>query len=177
MPNFWGLRVCFCESPGACLCGLLDWNVGCGPLDHRGDSINNNPRVELGVAALIVVAVIGALVPYSVGLHLNDYRPYTYSYWQATNWAWTIMMISRGAGSPFDDRIDRNLLDRRFPPDPAGIATDYSCRVASPRQSECDASSKPSNTLRQPRSLRPIQRRHETGSAELTPEPQCCVAP
>jgi MFS family permease len=58
--------------------------------------INNNPRVELGVAALIVVAVIGALIPYSVGLHLNDYRPYAYSYFQATNWAWTLLMIMRG---------------------------------------------------------------------------------
>ncbi len=58
--------------------------------------INNNPRVEVGLAALIVVAVISALVPYSIGLHLNDYRPYAYSQWQATNWAWTMLMVANG---------------------------------------------------------------------------------
>jgi hypothetical protein len=56
----------------------------------------NNPRVELGIAALMVVAVIGALMPYSIGLHLNDYRPYDYTYWQVTNWAWTIQLVWSG---------------------------------------------------------------------------------
>ncbi|KAA1262407.1 ABC-2 family transporter protein [Rubripirellula obstinata] len=52
--------------------------------------INNHPRVELGIAALIAVAVLSSLVPYSVGLHMNDYRNYEYSAWQITNWVWTI---------------------------------------------------------------------------------------
>lgn len=52
--------------------------------------INNHPRAEIGLAALIAVAVLSALVPYSVGLHLNDYRPYSYSAWQITNWVWTL---------------------------------------------------------------------------------------
>ena len=52
--------------------------------------INNHPRVEVGLAALIAVAVLAALVPYSIGLHYNDYRPYSYSGWQITNWVWTI---------------------------------------------------------------------------------------
>ena len=52
--------------------------------------INNHPRVEVGVAALIAVAVLSSLVPYSIGLHMNDYRPYEYSGWQITNWVWTI---------------------------------------------------------------------------------------
>ncbi|MCC9643643.1 ABC transporter permease [Rhodopirellula sp. JC740] len=56
--------------------------------------INNNPRVEIGMAALIVVAVLSALIPYSIGLHMNDYRQYDYSAWQITNWAWTIAMIT-----------------------------------------------------------------------------------
>ncbi len=55
--------------------------------------INNHPRVELGLAALIAVAVLTALVPYSIGLHSNDYRPYEYSIWQITNWAWTISEV------------------------------------------------------------------------------------
>lgn len=59
--------------------------------------INNNPRVEVGLAALVVVAVMTALIPYSVGLHLNDYRPYVYSAWQITNWAWTMLVILNGA--------------------------------------------------------------------------------
>ena len=58
--------------------------------------INNNPRVELGIAALIAVAVLTSLVPYSIGLHINEYRPYSYSIWQITNWAWTIGEIVSG---------------------------------------------------------------------------------
>ena len=52
--------------------------------------INNHPRVELGIAALIAVAVLSSLVPYSIGLHMNDYRSYDHSAWQITNWVWTI---------------------------------------------------------------------------------------
>ncbi|MEP6168190.1 MAG: ABC transporter permease, partial [Rhodopirellula bahusiensis] len=55
--------------------------------------INNNPRVEIGLAAFIVVAVLASLIPYSIGLHMNDYRQYNYSAWQITNWVWTIGMI------------------------------------------------------------------------------------
>ncbi|MEM9367139.1 MAG: ABC transporter permease [Planctomycetota bacterium] len=59
--------------------------------------IKNHPRVELGLAAFIVVAVVMALVPFSVGLHLNDYREYPYSAWQVTNWAWTISQTANGS--------------------------------------------------------------------------------
>jgi hypothetical protein len=58
--------------------------------------IRNNPRVELGLAALVAVAVLAALIPYSIGLHLNDYRTYSYSGWQITNWAWAIGEIMKG---------------------------------------------------------------------------------
>ncbi len=58
--------------------------------------INNNPRVELGIAALVAIAVLTSLVPYSIGLHMNDYRPYAYSNWQITNWAWTLGQILDG---------------------------------------------------------------------------------
>lgn len=61
--------------------------------------INNNPRAEIGVAALIAVAVIFALVPYSMQLHWNDYRQFDYSRWQITNWAWTMGEVS---GSRFN---------------------------------------------------------------------------
>jgi hypothetical protein len=53
--------------------------------------INNNPRVEIGLAALTVLGLLGVLAPYSLELHYNDYRPYSYSTWQVTNWAWTLM--------------------------------------------------------------------------------------
>jgi ABC-type transport system involved in multi-copper enzyme maturation permease subunit len=56
--------------------------------------INNHPRVELGIAALIAVAVLASLVPYSIGLHLNDYREYEYTAWQLTNWVWTIGLVT-----------------------------------------------------------------------------------
>ncbi|WP_372894254.1 ABC transporter permease [Stieleria sp.] len=53
--------------------------------------LRNNPRVEVGLAALIVVAVMTALVPYSLELHYNDYQPLSYDpTWQVTNWAFTM---------------------------------------------------------------------------------------
>jgi hypothetical protein len=58
--------------------------------------INNHPRVEIGIAAMVAVSVLSALVPYSVGMHLNDYRPYPYSLWQITNWAWTAYQANQG---------------------------------------------------------------------------------
>ena len=58
--------------------------------------IKNNPRVELGIAALIAVAVLAALVPYAVGLYLSDYLDFPYSLWQITNWAWTLYEIADG---------------------------------------------------------------------------------
>ncbi|WP_404305780.1 ABC transporter permease [Neorhodopirellula lusitana] len=60
--------------------------------------INNHPRVEVGLAALIAIGVLSALVPYSIGLHYNDYRPYSYSAWQVTNWVWTL-------GTIFDNQL------------------------------------------------------------------------
>ncbi len=53
--------------------------------------INNHPRAEIGIAAFVAVAVVFALVPYSVALHFNDYRSFDYSRWQITNWAWTMV--------------------------------------------------------------------------------------
>ncbi len=58
--------------------------------------INNHPRVEIGLAAIIAVAVLTSLIPYSIGLHMNDYREFEYSLWQITNWAWTISEVSGG---------------------------------------------------------------------------------
>lgn len=55
--------------------------------------INNHPRVEVGLAALIAIAVLSALVPYSIGLHYNDYRQYSYSGWQISNWVWTLGIL------------------------------------------------------------------------------------
>ena len=53
--------------------------------------VRNNPRVEIGLAAFVVVAVMAALVPYSMQLHFNDYQPLTYDpIWQVTNWAFTM---------------------------------------------------------------------------------------
>lgn len=64
--------------------------------------VKNSPRVELGLAALIAVAVFAALVPYSIGLHLNDYRAYDYSAWQITNWAWTLLQLLNGQSLEYE---------------------------------------------------------------------------
>ena len=96
LPNNWGPQVNIFSRLVVAYAAYLIGMLVAVRLIIAVIRINNNPRVELGLAALIVVAVIAALVPYSVGLHLNDYRPYTYSFRQATNWAWTFLMITRG---------------------------------------------------------------------------------
>jgi hypothetical protein len=58
--------------------------------------IKTHPRAEVGLVVLLVVALLFALVPYSIQLHLNDYRDYQYSMVQITNWAWTIDEILDG---------------------------------------------------------------------------------
>ncbi|MGB1925669.1 MAG: ABC transporter permease [Rubripirellula sp.] len=55
-----------------------------------------NPRIETGIAALVVIVILMALLPYSIGLHLNEFRPYAFSEWQVTNWAWTLIEIYNG---------------------------------------------------------------------------------
>ncbi len=68
----------------------------CVRLIIRVVRIRNNPRAEIGFAAFVVVAILAALVPYSIGLHWNDYRSYSYSEWQLTNWIWTFGRILEG---------------------------------------------------------------------------------
>ena len=60
---------------------------------------NNNPRVEVGAAALAVVGVFSALTPFGIELYSNDFRQFPYSNLQATNWVWTLYSILDG-----DDR-------------------------------------------------------------------------
>jgi ABC-type transport system involved in cytochrome c biogenesis permease component len=58
---------------------------------------NRNPvKVPVGIAAMAVVLLLMAIVPYSIGLHFNDYRQYEYSIWQFTNWVWTIERAGLG---------------------------------------------------------------------------------
>ncbi len=58
--------------------------------------VHSHPRAEIGLVTLIATAVLFALVPYSIGLHLNDYREFPYSFAQITNWAWTFSEINEG---------------------------------------------------------------------------------
>ncbi len=50
----------------------------------------NTVRVGIGLAAMAVTLLLMAIVPYSIGMHLNDYRQYEYSLWQVTNWIWSL---------------------------------------------------------------------------------------
>lgn len=52
--------------------------------------VRNTVRVGVGLAALAVTLLLMTLVPYSIGLHLSDYRQYSYSLWQISNWVWTL---------------------------------------------------------------------------------------
>src|SRR5690606_8892085 len=47
-------------------------------------------KVSVGIAAMAVVLLVMAVIPYAIQLHWNDYRPFDYSAWQFTNWVWTI---------------------------------------------------------------------------------------
>ncbi len=47
-------------------------------------------KVSVGIAAMAVVLLVMSVLPYSIQLHLNDYRQFDYSAWQFTNWVWTI---------------------------------------------------------------------------------------
>jgi len=55
-----------------------------------------NPRIEIGIASLIATTIMMALIPYSIGLHLNEFRTYAYSNWQMSNWIWTLSWIYQG---------------------------------------------------------------------------------
>ena len=55
-----------------------------------------NIRVEVGIASLIAITLMMVLIPYSIGLHFNEFRPYSYSTWQISNWFWTLAAISEG---------------------------------------------------------------------------------
>jgi ABC-type transport system involved in multi-copper enzyme maturation permease subunit len=56
-----------------------------------GVRLKNDPRVEVGLAALVVVSLLASLGPYSLQLHYNDYQPLPYDpVWQISNWIFTI---------------------------------------------------------------------------------------
>ncbi|MCC9600537.1 ABC transporter permease [Stieleria sp. JC731] len=60
--------------------------------------LRNNARAEIGLAAFVVVAVLAALLPYSIQLHYYDYQQINYDpVWQVTNWAFTLFTaLDRG---------------------------------------------------------------------------------
>lgn len=55
-----------------------------------------NPRIEVGMAALLAITILMVLIPYSVGSQLNNFQPFDYSEWQMTNWFWTLSWIYQG---------------------------------------------------------------------------------
>jgi len=57
----------------------------------------NSLNVRVGLAAMAVILLLMAVVPYSIALHWNDYRQFEYSVWQASNWVWTIERAAAGA--------------------------------------------------------------------------------
>ena len=60
----------------------------------------NTVNVRVGMAALAVVLLLMAVVPYSIALHWNDYRQFEYSVWQASNWVWTLQRTMNSALDP-----------------------------------------------------------------------------
>ena len=71
-----------------------------------GVRLKNNPRVEVGLAALVVVAIMSALIPYSMQLHYNDYQPIQFDpIWQTTNWVFAL-------GASMDQGVSQAFLDK-----------------------------------------------------------------
>lgn len=60
----------------------------------------NVVNVRIGMAALAVVLLLMAVIPYSIALHWNDYRQFEYSVWQASNWVWTLERTMNGTIDP-----------------------------------------------------------------------------
>jgi ABC-type transport system involved in cytochrome c biogenesis permease component len=60
----------------------------------------NVVNVRVGMAALAVVLLLMAVIPYSIALHWNDYRQFEYSAWQASNWVWTLERTVNGSIDP-----------------------------------------------------------------------------
>lgn len=58
-------------------------------------------KVPVGMAAAAVILLLMSMGPYSIQLHLNDYRQFSYSAWQASNWMWTINQARSGALEPW----------------------------------------------------------------------------
>lgn len=52
----------------------------------------------VGMAILVVVALVLSVGPYMIQMHLNDYRGFGYSRWQVTNWVWTLEVMASGGG-------------------------------------------------------------------------------
>ena len=73
--------------------------------------LRNEPRVEIGLAGMAAVLVLSALVPYSIGMHLNDYRAYPHNVWQTTNWAFTLSTIAIGSPEGVVDGVLSMLRD------------------------------------------------------------------
>ncbi len=69
--------------------------------------MKSNPRVEIGLVTLVVVAMMASLVPYSMQLHYNDYQPLEYdSKFQVTNWVFTLSTaMERGMPTEIPGRV------------------------------------------------------------------------
>ncbi|QDV69792.1 ABC-2 family transporter protein [Rosistilla carotiformis] len=53
------------------------------------------PFVSL-VATLLMMS-LGCIIPYSIGLYVNNFRSFTWDETQITNWAWTLRQFANGA--------------------------------------------------------------------------------
>ncbi len=47
----------------------------------------------IGLAMLVILSAAMCLIPYGLELHWNDYRDFPYSWWQITNWPWTLQVV------------------------------------------------------------------------------------
>ncbi|XZE55391.1 ABC transporter permease [Planctomycetaceae bacterium SH139] len=54
----------------------------------------------VGLAVMVIVGGFLAVTPYSVALWWNEFRGLDWTYWQVTNWAWTIGLLFSGTLPP-----------------------------------------------------------------------------
>lgn len=57
----------------------------------------SNPQPGFSIAVFFIVLGAAAVGPYTAALHYHDYRQFSWSRWQVTNWAWTTVEMNKGS--------------------------------------------------------------------------------
>ncbi|WP_417734262.1 ABC transporter permease [Rosistilla oblonga] len=54
----------------------------------------------VSLVATFLMMSLGCIIPYSIGLYLNNFRSFSWDETQVTNWAWTLVQFGNNAAAP-----------------------------------------------------------------------------